>query len=260
MTCLAFQTLKKLSYLILIGTFCLIQVKSVNNSNDDNTSYWYPCDDEFEIAYSCHAPKWWGARIRREKSFRIAFIGGSQTSNWGYPAVFKDKLNNYLKMRNSWDPNKFKVYNEGLAGALPELRIYNFESFTESEWPNVIAFEYGLNCHPDIRCAKSVDKLISYIKDKYDRRNLSLPYFMFIEFFRMGIVYGDYDFWPTFVQDEKLTVISSNPNISSFTPASPGFDMRSTRGSGASMFLLELARFQFIRCHFYQLKMLCIHL
>ena len=57
-------------------------VKCDENVREDNFAYYYPTDDGFKLGYAYHAPSWWGARIKKEKSFRIAFIGGSQTRGW----------------------------------------------------------------------------------------------------------------------------------------------------------------------------------
>ena len=67
----------------------------------------------------------------------------------------------------AWNISKFLVYNEGLGGSPPGLRLYSFENEHISKWPNVISFEYGLNCGATIGCAEAIDSLISFVKDKY---------------------------------------------------------------------------------------------
>ena len=149
----------------------------------------------------------------------------------------------------TWDVKKCIIYNEGVGGTYPGIKLYNFENRHLSEWPNVISIEYGINSDPDYRSIESIDSIIYFLKRKYQRKNLDIPYFMFLEFHTIGYAYHDLQgrpsvFYPNYIKEtENLTVIELNPNITWLTPSSPGLNRQFARGSGAGMFILELARF-----------------
>ena len=229
---------KSIATLFIIILVLIITKSSASEASlEDNISYWYPTDEEFELAYAYRAPKWWGARVRKNKILRIAFIGGSQTANYRriYPTLLEKMIKKHLG--TTWE---VKMYNEGASGMGPSIRLLHFELLPVSEWPNIISLDHGINCGiGDIPCAKEIDAEISSIKDRYIRKNLDPPYFMFIEYFRPSTAYGSH--FPK--RDSNLTVIKSNPNITVMTPPDFFVNEASSRGSAPGVYMLELARF-----------------
>ena len=55
------------------------------NNPRDNPLFYNPTLEELERGVTLHASSQWGARIRKEKSLRIAFVGGSQTALKTFP-------------------------------------------------------------------------------------------------------------------------------------------------------------------------------
>ena len=214
--------------------------QSEKSSIEDNYSYWYPTEEEYELAYAYHAPKWWGARARKNKRLSIAFIGGSQTAaDWYvHPKVSLEKMLQTV-LGVSWNVT---TYNEGVPGKGPSVRLLKFEFLHVSEWPNIISLDHGINCgngYMNVQCATQIDSEISSIKDRFIRKNLDPPYFMFIEYFRPDTVYGK-----SFPNDEgNLTVIKSNPNVTLLTPSDFKITQSSNRGSAPGAYMMELARF-----------------
>ena len=109
--------------IIILVCFHVILLSFADDAEvKDNISYWYPTDDELESGYAYHAYKWWGARVRKDKKLKIAFVGGSQTYFTQYPKKLGKLLKEYLGA--TWD---VKTYNEGASGMGPSLRIFLFE-------------------------------------------------------------------------------------------------------------------------------------
>ena len=114
---------KELGKLACIGEVELFVSESKNEedrrtlvTNQDNREFYDPTSVELEQGTAFAAPKYWGVHIRRDKSLRVAFIGGSQTSSDSfYVNNFRDSIKK-LSANLGWN---IAVYNEGFNGTSP---------------------------------------------------------------------------------------------------------------------------------------------
>ena len=77
----------------------------------------------------------------------------------------------------------------GISGALPENFFsvsYEFEDYIPKKWPNLVIFDFSINCESSWTCAKDTDRLIYIINHKYSKKHLDYPAYMFIDLFSIG--------------------------------------------------------------------------
>lgn len=148
----------------------------------DNPEFYEPTPEELSRGVAFAPPSYWGVLLRKKKSLRIAFIGGSQTAySWSYTYIFKSSMEKISNEMN-WT---FAVYNEGQVGHAPEARSFNFFKLNQSLWPNVIGIEPCLNCvgSEPYPCSSWIDNMKYFINGIYRSSGLDLPYYIFLEFF-----------------------------------------------------------------------------
>jgi hypothetical protein len=171
--------------------------------------FYKPTADELQRGIAYAAPKYWGVHVRRSKSLRVAFIGGSQTVNGEYVDIFRETMNS-IASNMGWS---FAVYNEGVSGQYPSIRPFKFLSLPSTIWPNVICIEPCLNCAND--CSSSIDKMKYFINRQYELHNLDEPYYMFLEFFPSSWkFYMHYKEWSTITERIAQPVNITNAMIS----------------------------------------------
>lgn len=234
-------------YLLVILLSLLTSVScGLATKEQDNRAYYDPTPVELQQGTAFAAPKYWGVNIRRSKSLRVAFIGGSQTRQGHYIRAFYEAMNETItKMKSNWN---FAIYNEGMSGSAPKIRSYKFFGSNASEWPNVIGIEPCLNCAHKKKivyhgCSTDIDNLKYFINREYSQRGLDVPSYFFIEFFRasehlweLSSLSRNWDLLPR----KALPINASKANELTFD----GRDREVyTRGTMYAPFMMDFARF-----------------
>lgn len=181
-------------------------------------------DEEVKFSLIIPANNDWGYYMRKEKSVRILFYGGSNTMKIENHSYYPDLLEKYLRT-NGYFSNTSYTNNRGLGGAGPIQLIqspdYGTPGDDTSLWPNVVFIEFAINTEKDFQSsAGQVDLLIQMVKRYYKEKGANIPSFALIEVFQA---------------DRSLFLDSDRPFSTN------GFEgyMRGTTGP----FLLSLARF-----------------
>ena len=225
---------------------CCVHVKS---SSVDNPEYYKPTEIEWQQGVAFAAPKYWGVHVRRSKSLRVAFLGGSQTSRGVYGDSFRDSIQEAAKNMN-WSS---AVYNEGLPGEIPHIRSFKFFSLDTSQWPNVICFEPCINCLFDpvkskseyLSCSTTLDNVKYFINREYKHKGIEAPYYFFLEFFKASELHWDSLYnrrdsghWAA----TTLTALPLNATKAAEISNTP-YSVMHYRGSVYSPFMMDMARF-----------------
>lgn len=134
--------------------------------------------------------------MRKEKSIRAFVVGGSNAAySRDGPRKFPELLNDFLKSNVS--ANSY-VINDAVSGMGLDFyvgRSYEFESFEESNWPNLIILEGTINCdfNRGWEAALILDQTITYLKDKYKHRNFTqVPSVLVIDLFSLHMFYNSF--------------------------------------------------------------------
>eukprot|EP01041_Mallomonas_annulata_P004424 gene4424-8809_t len=173
----------------------------------------YPTKEELGRAILVRPSNAWGYEMRRQKSIRIACLGGSNTEG-RYPGM----IDAWLKQKISPDSYALDL---GASGQdlqrwlnLPNM---GFEHQDYSLWPNLFSFESAVNCLPGTSGNVIMDEVMHDIIDKYERHGLVSPSFMIIEVilfmawydpYLTDIRYGDPRFNITSYED-RLAMVNS---------------------------------------------------
>ena len=162
------------------------------------SSNWaYPTPVEASRGLVIRPPHFWGDQMEREHQIRVLAIGGSNTARGEYTT----ELQKYLKGNVS---GSSYVINAGKGGSGPLSFFsekYEFETWAEEMWPNLLIFEFGVNCKPGWQCLSDLDRVTYEIKEKYVRKNLTTPSVMILE--ALGGCFMYYN-EPRTVDSEKL--------------------------------------------------------
>jgi len=180
--------------LCFLGAVIATTITVSESSQRDNRDFYDPTPIELKQGTAFAAPRYWGVHLRKSKSLRVAFIGGSQTSNGWYFNSFREIMNTTAS-NMGWS---FAAYNEGNPGTHPSVRPFKFLTLSTSKWPNVICIEPCLNCgaNDNVRCSSSIDNLRYFINHQYEQKGLDSPYYVFLEFFRASWkYYMNYSKW-----------------------------------------------------------------
>ena len=208
------------------------------STNRDNPEFYEPTAVELRQGTVFAAPTYWGVHLRRSKSLRVAFIGGSQTINGGYVNMFQETMNSTASTMG-WS---FKVYNEGISGQYPSIRQFKFLSLPLSDWPNVICIEPCLECATSkhLPCSLTIDDMKYFINRQYEQNNLDPPYYVFLEFFETKEM----------VLSTTWNTTSSHLSDSIERVSQPMYALNSKyknsihdRGSPFGMYMMDMARF-----------------
>jgi len=153
-----------------------------------NSSSWklfandfHPTRDEISRGFVHPAPPHWGVRIRKEKSFRILALGGSNTAVGDYGQYYVDKLRNLVLKCKFIDSKDSYVMNEGIGGTGPTRKRYPFEDDPPNRWPNIVTLEFAVNTPNQWSSAQMVDDLIFFLNAKYTEKSLPTPAYLIIE-------------------------------------------------------------------------------
>ena len=213
------------------------------DSERDNPEFYEPTNIELQQGIAFPAPNYWGVHVRRSKSLRVAFIGGSQTSRFGYVDSFHELMKDVMINRN-WS---LAVYNEGLPGTIPRVRGYKFLSMNVSKWPNVICFEPCINCisvtkSDYIECSVAIDNVKYFINRRYKEVGLDPPYYMFLEFFEASEAY--WEFSRLYEDWTSPTRIALPLNATkALDIGNPPYRIKLYRGSVYAPYMMDMARF-----------------
>jgi hypothetical protein len=78
-------------------------VAAHDNGKEDNPEFYDPTEEELKRGVAYAPPVYWGVLLRKTKSLRIAFTGGSQTVYaWSYVSIFTN-LNERSSQRDELD-------------------------------------------------------------------------------------------------------------------------------------------------------------
>jgi len=208
-------------------------------TNQDNRDFYDPTPVELQQGIAFAAPKYWGVHVRRDKSLRVAFIGGSQTAP---ESVYVESFREQMKETSASMGWKVAVYNEVLNGIYPSTQVLNFLKLTKTEWPNIICIEPCLHCEVSDHwpCSYMIDNLKYFINRQYKEAGLDLPYYIFLEFFTASDKYWQH-------RSEWLSVTSRVAlpvSISRAVELSDHLNKRMfSRGVPYAPFLMDMARF-----------------
>ena len=137
----------------------------------------FPTPDELARAVVVRPFPSWGKPMRQEKQIRILAIGGSNTAY----GVFTAALETYLK---TYISESSYVLNAGRGGVEPNHffgKKYEFEAWPIHQWPNLILFDFGMNCFPGWICPYTLDNLKYQIMEVYVNKNITPPSVLFLE-------------------------------------------------------------------------------
>jgi len=226
----------------------LYQIFIFVNSQQDNPEFYEPTTIELQQGTAFAAPKYWGVHVRRSKSLRVAFLGGSQTSgDTGYVnSVYETMKTDMINM--NWS---FAVYNEGIPGDMPHVSAYKFFKLNTSEWPNVISLEPCLNCVDNdmklayLSCSIVLDNVKYFINRRYKDKGLDPPYYFFLEFFVASDSYWGLSSRNSESESESVSVLTALPlNITKAIEISDSpHDRLLYRGSMYAPYMMDMARF-----------------
>ena len=201
------------------------------------SGYYKPTSEELQQGVAFAAPKYWGVHLRRSKSLRIAFIGGSQTSSGDeYVGIFRDSMKEATR-RTGWN---LAVYKEGMNGTYPSTQSLKFLRLQKSDWPNVICIEPCLHCEvPDHwPCSYAIDNMKHFINRQYKEVGLDPPSYMFLEFF------ADIHWQRRVEWSNGANITSSSINQSRAKDLSDQINKRMlSRGAPYALYMMDLARF-----------------
>ena len=142
------------------------------------SSNWaHPTPDEVGRGLVIRPPPFWSDQMLREKQIRVLAVGGSNTQRGQYAT----ELHKYLKANIS---ESSYVLNAGKGASKPQYFLgdkYEFEFWADHLWPNLIIYEFGVNCIPEWQCLMYLDSLHYEITEKYARKNLTIPSVLILE-------------------------------------------------------------------------------
>ena len=204
--------------------------------NSDNPDFYKPTSEELQQGVAFAAPKYWGVHLRRSKSLRVAFIGGSQTANGLHIDSFLESMN--LTAKNmGWNVS---VFNEGYSGTHPSIRRFKFFELSTSVWPNVISIDPCLNCIyiDPLRCSSSIDNMKYFINRKYEQQGLEPPYYFFLEFFMVSMsMFHD----RKYLSSDRIALPLNTSKAS--TLIDNANSAKKSRGAKYAPYMMDLARF-----------------
>ena len=215
---------------------CCVHVKS---SSVDNPEYYKPTEIEWQQGVAFAAPKYWGVHVRRSKSLRVAFLGGSQTSY----GVYVESIQNVMKdiaVTKGWS---FAVYKESLTVTSPATHSsFQFFSLDSSEWPTVVCIEPCSACDLDSHdpCSYFIDNTKYFINKQYEMKGIHPPYYMFLEYFAASDIYHQHLIeWRNIVDNVALPLNVSKADVLSDHMNAKMF----SRGAPFALYLMDMARF-----------------
>ena len=199
-----------------------------------NGEYFDPTWEERERSITVPPLHSWGERMRKEKSYRVLFLGGSNSCGAGCPGnSFVKILEEFLVSLKNESTSSYLI-NQSHNGAPVSTfigEVYEFESWSPCRWPNVNIIETAVNSHFGWQTAKYLDNLIFLLQEKWLSKDIPEPNFLFLELF--NIVHIAKAFIGSELQENRFA------HLNSFDESNQKFN----RGCPGGPFINALARF-----------------
>lgn len=147
-----------------------------------------PTASESNLYLAVSPKQSWGNQMRRQKNMRILLLGGSNSvgccCDKSFPVIVAA---NFSRNSNSY------LLNHAISGSRPYFFIgktYDFESWPNSSWPNIVLLEFSLNSWVGWSTALEIDNLIYLLLEKWELVGLPPPDVVFLELFSAGDLYN----------------------------------------------------------------------